>query len=145
MRVEGIGLLSLALAIGSGGHCGGRADYPPAVRREMACMVDVLKAVPGVSSPRTGFVKVALDPHSHPGPLILDRRHPKAPFVDYLWRGSKVVFLAYGDTSDTANVYFQVILNGLVTPGKEPDDLGTSNIERLWESRCGVEALSLFE
>lgn len=96
----------------------------------MACMVNVLRTVPGVSYSRSGVMPPA-----------------ETPFVEYRWRGSKITFLAVGngDNPDLAHVAFQVILNGLTTPGKEPDDMETGRITTLWYRRCGVNTSVLFE
>ena len=98
-----------------------------------ACMLNVLKTVPGVSEPRVGTI-----PSS--GVMV--------PFVEYhaaekaSWaQPTRFVF----QPTTNGTIWFQALLPGLVSTGTDVDWHVTKFVVEKWSTRCGVQASVLFE
>jgi hypothetical protein len=141
MRSGLLATMSVCLFVGTG-HCASLTDYPPALQKATACMVEVLKNVPGVSSANTSVRDMATWRNSRPHPTL---------FVEYKWerarqtsgdgryRPTVTFWTDDADVSDPTKIVFEAWLSGLSSlKYKGPDDLGTNTISRLWKNRCGI-------
>jgi hypothetical protein len=121
--------------------------YPAAVQQATACMIDVLRRVPGITAPNVGVV-----PAGHVLPWMDGDRHATGPtpFVSYTWwrpprwaslpaSNPTVTFVAVGDLSNRKKLQFLAMLEDH-SPSGRPDDLGARKVETLWKRQCSVNA-----
>ncbi|HEX2590485.1 MAG TPA: hypothetical protein VHL34_03275 [Rhizomicrobium sp.] len=127
--------------------CAASSVIAPEIRKDIDCMVNALKSVPGVDRVTTG-VSDAPRPDGSNGWTY--------PFIDY--RGSNkagekqmVRFIAVRNVTDGHFVYsFTTMLNGLtVIPTRDakpasPDDWNAFKVASVWKARCGVYADAVF-
>jgi len=135
VRFAILGTVLAYAAVGTG-HCTGLADSP-ALQRSTACMVEVLRTEPRAQSPESGVLRV--------DQLSKGATEP-APFVRYTWeQDHQVTFAASREQTDLEKFYFLTVLGGAFGAGQTgPDDMGTSEITKLWKERCGVTAVVLY-
>lgn len=112
------------------------SDVLQSLRPAVQCMVNVLGTTASVDNVRSSVSQ--------------SDGHIEA-FVEYRYRESNgqlgtVRFVAYQPTNSNNSVYFQAVLNGLMTPGGPgPPDFGATKIARLWKLKCHVSTLTLYE
>jgi hypothetical protein len=101
------------------------------------CMVDALKTVDRVTTPKAGYV---WNPNG--GPL---------PFVRYTYpsrnspRAADVTFTADGYfLDDPTKGQFVATMSGLFSGSEGPDEFGAEKIMKLWKDRCGVAGNIIF-
>jgi hypothetical protein len=103
-------------------------DVPSPYRRDVQCMMNVLKGTPRVDQVESG--------------ALLDNGSMR-PFVQYHYleldgHAGTVRFV-----SDTSK--YRALLDGLMTPGgQRPPAFGTAEIVKHWELECGVQAVAVF-
>ena len=110
-------------------------DVPSAFRRDVQCMMNVLKKTPRVDQAES-------DALLHDGWM--------QPIVQYRYqeedgRAGTVRFVAQKlyDSKDT--IRYLAFLSGLSTPGGPPPAaFGTAEITKQWELECGVQAIAVF-
>ncbi|OOG43581.1 hypothetical protein B0E51_01980 [Rhodanobacter sp. C05] len=98
-----------------------------------ACMLRVLKVMPGVSQAVLGEAK---------------SNGATRPFIEYRaaegarWKQPTRFTL---QQSSGSHFSFMAVLPGLVTPGSDVDAHVTNAVVKKWETQCGAEANVLFE
>ena len=113
------------------------------VKQATACMLKVLKTVPGVSNPRQG-ITVGIPGQVQPAPGRIPR-----PYVEYRaaeearWTTpTRFIF----ESASRNEIYFQTMLPGMVsTPSSMPDTHITDVVTKKWKEQCGVQADILLE
>lgn len=113
------------------GYAGPLDSVSSELRKDLQCMMRVLKSEPLVSEAHIGFTNN--DGWHH-------------PYLAYRYRGIGVAFDTYRNI-DLSGVRYGFIanLNGLTTTaGQKPDDLGTPAIIEKWKRDCGVDASAVF-
>jgi len=113
------------------------------VKQATACMLKVLKTVPGVSNPRQG-ITVGIPGQVLPAPGRIPR-----PYVEYEaaemahWTApTRFIF----ESASKNEIYFQTMLPGMVSsPTSMPDTHITDVVTKKWKAQCGVQAGILFE
>jgi hypothetical protein len=128
-------LTSIALAaIFLSSSCADIDDIPSPFRRDIGCMLGVLKATPRVDQVRSG---------------VLDRDGWLHPYVEYRYqeldgRLGTVRFVASKAASSKDKIVYWSYPGGLSTPGVVPPSLDTVEIARHWELQCAVAAMAVF-
>ena len=115
------------------------ADVAPQLRKNAECMFRVLRTVPGIDHVRLG---------------VENDQNWLHPYLEYRAKADERGFrptMRYNAeracTADNRHNWcsrFVVLLSGLTSPGKEPSDWGTRDINKKWKSACGVTAVGFF-
>jgi hypothetical protein len=110
-------------------------DVPSPFRRDVQCMMNVLKKTPRVDKADSG--------------ALFDNGW-KHPFVQYRYqeqdgRTGTVRFVAQKLNASKHTIQYQALLNGLTTPsGQPPPTLGAAEIAKQWDLQCKVTAMAIF-
>jgi hypothetical protein len=110
-------------------------DVPSPFRRDVQCMMNVLRNTPRVDQVQSG--------------ALLDDGWTH-PFVQYHYqeqdgRAGTVRFVAQKPNASKDTIQYLALLNGLSTPGgPPPPTFGTAEIAMQWELQCRVPAMAVF-
>ena len=103
----------------------------------MQCMESVLHNLPSISQVKSGVLNIDGQVH---------------PFVQYYYRASRpawqsgyVRFIGSNASKTGATRTYLARINGLATPGTEPEDYGTRLVVEQWRLACKVDANALWE
>jgi hypothetical protein len=137
-------LLSIAsIATISSASAASIEDIPLAFRRDVTCMINVLRKTPRVDQVESGVIDTAGSPSPFVGYRYTEQ-DGRVGVVRFVARKADARFPARDEDVSHGTVVYWANLNGLTTPGVVPPTFGTGEIAGQWKLRCGVSAIAVF-
>ncbi len=124
--------IACGLAFGGAALGAPKDDIAPVLKQSVACMIEVLKTMPGVNAPVSGLS--ATDGWLHP--------YVRFEYPDELGQTYTARFEAQKPPASNPDGYwFMAVLPGLVDPRTgHSAEWGTHRVLQAWKTRCGINA-----
>lgn len=119
--------LSVIAALASSG-CGNKSNLSPQLKRNVACMMEVLKEIPGTTNPKMRAVNRDGATYALVEYRAAESASSTTPTTFTVSRDS------HGKTRASTT------LPGLFTPGEKLDTHVTDAVTKAWQTRCDVTA-----